>query len=225
MQPSKLLVLTITTLTIFTITACAGPKDAPKMPAEPKVTTAVPAADSISKKQLDLYQAMRKLWTDHVVWTRSYIVAAVAGTEDAGAAAARLLQNQVDIGKAVAGYYGMAAGDQLVGLLKEHIMIAVDLIAAAKVDDKTKFADANTRWTKNGEEIADFLAGANPNWPKEALRDMMEKHLATTTDEVVARLGNKYEDDVKAYDTVYDHILMMSDALTEGIIKQFPEKF
>jgi hypothetical protein len=30
---------------------------------------------------------------------------------------------------------------------------------------------------------------------------------------------------VRAYDAVYDHILHMSDALSDGIVKQFPEKF
>jgi hypothetical protein len=30
---------------------------------------------------------------------------------------------------------------------------------------------------------------------------------------------------VRAFDAVYDHILHMSDALSEGIVKQFPEKF
>jgi hypothetical protein len=30
---------------------------------------------------------------------------------------------------------------------------------------------------------------------------------------------------VRAYDKVYDHILMMADALSDGIVKQFPEKF
>ena len=35
--------------------------------------------------------ALRKLWSDHVIWTREYIVAAVAGTPDADAAAGQLL--------------------------------------------------------------------------------------------------------------------------------------
>ena len=38
--------------------------------------------------------ALRKLWSDHVIWTREYIVAAVAGTPDASAAATRLLSNR-----------------------------------------------------------------------------------------------------------------------------------
>src|SRR6187455_2224729 len=73
--------------------------------------------------------ALRKLWSDHVIWTRQYIVAAVAGTPDADAAAGRLLKNQEEIGAAIAGYYGDAAGEALTGLLKEHIMIAVDLVS------------------------------------------------------------------------------------------------
>ena len=80
--------------------------------------------------------ALRKLWSDHVIWTRQYIVAAVAGTPDADTAAGRLLKNQEDIGAAIAGFYGDAAGQQLTKLLKEHIMIAVDLVAAAKSGDK-----------------------------------------------------------------------------------------
>ena len=71
----------------------------------------------------------------------------------------------------------------------------------------------------------DVLSRANPNWPKDALTSMMNTHLSTTTDEVVARLNHDYEADVRAYDAVYDHILMMADALSDGILKQFPDRF
>jgi hypothetical protein len=53
----------------------------------------------------------------------------------------------------------------------------------------------------------------------------MTSHLDTTTAEVVARLHGKWDDDVAAFDAVYAHILKMADALSDGIIKQFPEKF
>ena len=89
---------------------------------------------------------MRKLWTDHVVWTRDYIVAAVGDQPDAQAAAARLLKNQEDIGAAIAGFYGKPAGDKLTALLKEHITIAVDLIKAAKAGDKAAQQQADAKW-------------------------------------------------------------------------------
>jgi hypothetical protein len=173
----------------------------------------------------DLKMTMRKLWTDHTVWTRDYIIAAVDDRPDAMAAANRLMKNQEDIGNAIAGYYGAPAGQQLTSLLKQHISIAVDLIKAAKAGDKGAQKQADDKWQANAVDISTFLAKANPNWPKATLVDMMKKHLSTTTAEVVARLTHDYDADVRAYDAVYDHILMMSDALSDGIVKQFPDTF
>ena len=172
-----------------------------------------------------LREGMRKLWSDHVIWTREYIVSALDGSPDTSAAATRLLKNQEDIGGAVAAFYGKAAGDTLTALLKQHILIAVDLVAAAKAGDQSKLAAADEAWKKNAGDISAFLSSANPNWPKATLADMMAMHLATTTKEVLARLNKKWDEDVKAFDEVYTHILHMSDALSAGIIAQFPQKF
>ena len=178
-----------------------------------------------SSQAATLKQDMRKLWTDHVTWTRDYIVAALADHPGAQASANRLLKNQEDIGNAVGKIYGDAAGKQLTTLLKEHITIAVDVVKAAKAGDKAGLQQADGRWQKNGDQIADFLSKANPHLPRATLAGMMKMHLSTTTNEVVARLNNNWEEDVRAYDAVYAHILTMSDALSDGIIKQFPEKF
>ncbi len=172
-----------------------------------------------------LRETMRKLWTDHVVWTREYVVAAVAGTPDADAAARRLMKNQEDLGAAIVPFYGKEAGDRLTALLKEHISIAVDLVKAAKTNEQSAFADANRKWKQNATDIAAFLAKANPNWPQAAMVDAMNMHLETTTREVVARLQHKYDEDVAAFDAVYEHILRMADVLSDGIIKQFPGRF
>ena len=172
-----------------------------------------------------LKQDMRKLWTDHVVWTRAYIIAAVADQPDDQAAANRLMKNQEDIGNAIGSIYGAPAGQQLTTLLKEHISIAVDLIKAAKAGDTAGQQAADAKWQQNGVAIADFLSKANPNWPRATLVDLMKGHLTSTTNEVVARLTKNWDADVRAYDEVYRHILMMSDALSDGIVKQFPNKF
>lgn len=172
-----------------------------------------------------LRQDMRKLWTDHVVWTRDYIVAAVGDHPSAQVAANRLLKNQEDIGNAVAMYYGKDAGVKLTTLLKEHITIAVDFIKAAKAGDKAAQGQADKKWQQNATDIADFLSKANPNWPRATLVDSTKMHLSTTTNEVVARLNKNWDADVRAFDKVHSHILKMSDALAEGIVKQFPDKF
>ena len=190
---------------------------------DPSRTTASSSAKASSA--VALKQDMRKLWTDHVVWTRDYIIAAIGDQPDAQAAAKRLMKNQEDIGNAVATFYGAGAGQQLTTLLKEHITIAVDLIKAAKAGDKAGQQQADSRWQQNAVQIAEFLSKANPHWPKDVVTDLMKKHLSTTTNEVVARLNKDWDADVRAFDEVYGHILHMADALSEGIVKQFPNKF
>lgn len=172
-----------------------------------------------------LRENMRTLWTDHVVWTRGYIVAAVADDPSAPAMAARLLRNQDDIGNAVAPYYGSAAGAKLTDLLKQHIGIAVDLVAAAKANDNARLSDADTRWKRNAAEIAAFLSQANPHWPRETLNTMPNEHLRLTTEEAKARLERRWDDDARAFDRILAQALHMADALSDGIVRQFPGRF
>jgi hypothetical protein len=169
-----------------------------------------------------LRQSMRKLWADHVVWTRGYIIAAVAGAPDAPIALDRLMKNQEDIGNAIVPYYGAAAGTKLTQLLKEHISIAGEVLAAAKANDNAKLTDADRRWHDNAGEIATFLSGANPNWTRDALLSMPNQHLALTTEEATARLQQRWADDAATFDEVFKQAMMMADALSEGILKQHP---
>lgn len=179
----------------------------------------------MDQETYSLRSGLRRLWTDHVVWTRAYVVAAVADAPDAATAAQRLLKNQEDIGAAVVPFYGQGAGDALTNLLKQHIMIAVELIVAAKAGDTTRFEEQDRLWARNAGEIADLLSGANPNWVKEDVVDILGIHLKLTKDEAVARMEGKWEADVEAFDQILTEILTLSDVLADGIVKQFPDRF
>ncbi len=168
---------------------------------------------------------MRRLWSDHVVYTRTYVISAIAALQDAQATATRLLRNQTDIGNAIVPFYGQAAGNKLAELLQEHIKIAVELVDAAKTGDQNRFAEADKRWTENANQIGAFLAGANPYWPKKDVTDLLSLHLKLTKEEAVARLTSKWEEDISRFDEIYTEIMVLADALTDGIVKQFPDKF
>ena len=169
---------------------------------------------------------MRKLWEDHITWTRLAIVSFVDDLSDLDATVARLLQNQTDIGDAIKPFYGDEAGEQLTELLEGHINGAVELLTAAKAGDQKQLKKKSAAWYRNGNQIADFLSGANPeNWPREEMRSMMSTHLDQTLDEAVQRLEGDHEAEVRTYDEIHVHILDMADALTDGILAQFPEKF
>lgn len=183
-------------------------------------------ATAVTQKEFALHNGMRVLWEDHVTWTRLAVISLVAGTPDTEATVARLLQNQTDIGNAIKPFYGKAAGNALTGELRKHILIAADLIAAAKAGDQAKVAAEQARWRANADDIASLLSKANPqHWKRGELRAMLNEHLRLTTQEVVARLQGKWAADVAAYDRIHHHALGMADALSDGIVDQFPKRF
>jgi hypothetical protein len=171
------------------------------------------------------HQDMRKLWEDHVTWTRLYIVSAIADLPDKAATANRLLQNQDDIGLAVAAFYGDDAGNALARLLRDHILIAADLVDAAKNGDSALVSTKLAAWHANADDIASFLAAANPAWSVDDLKAMMRTHLDQTLAEATARLTGDWTADVAKYDEIHLHILDMADTLADGIVEQFPLRF
>jgi len=179
----------------------------------------------LTKSAVDLRMDMRKLWEDHITWTRNYIISALAGLDDTSKVAERLLKNQDDIGDAIKPIYGDEAGKKLAALLRDHILVAAEVVTAAKMGNNEELSKANKKWYANADDIAAFLSSANPNWPKNVLQDMLYKHLEYTTQEVVSRLKKDWASDIEAYDKGHLHMLMFADALTDGIVKQFPNKF
>jgi len=159
--------------------------------------TAAPAAKT---DPVAFGQDMRKLWEEHVTWTRLYIVSATSGLPDA--------QPTLD------------------RLLRTHISQAGDLVKAAKANDQAAVAKAKDAWYANADDIATFLSQANPsNWPVDEVKAMMHTHLDQTIGEATDRLKGNHTQEIADYDAIEDHILKLADTLSAGIIKQYPDKF
>jgi hypothetical protein len=179
---------------------------------------------ALSNSIVNLKMNERKLWIDHVTWTRSFIVSDVLSLADKEAVTQRLLKNQDDIGNSIKPYYGEDAGNKLSKLLREHIIIASQVVDAAKSNKKAELDKYNKLWYKNADEIAEFLSSANSNWSNSELKDMLHEHLKLVADQAIARLNKNWIEDIRVYDKNEDHMIKFADIISEGIIKQFPEK-
>ncbi|MGP8215521.1 MAG: glycosyltransferase [Bacteroidia bacterium] len=168
---------------------------------------------------------MRKLWEDHVIWTRNVILCLTDGLPGTDQAVKRLLQNQVDIGNAFKPYYGEEYGNELTKLLYIHINTSAEVVKAAKAGDKVSFEKANKIWYANADDLSEFLCKVNPNLSLEDMKMMMKDHLKITTDEAEQRINMNYDADVLAFHKIQTEILIMADVFSAGITKQFPEKF
>ena len=197
--------------------------------------TVTPAADAHSGRGPDaakaaaLHDEMRRLWEDHIVWTRQFIVSAATTSDnlaDIGPTTDRLLANQADIGDALKPFYGDVAGDQVTALLRDHILTAAALVAAAKAGDKASVEATSGAWYRNADDIATALNSLNPrHWPVDEMKAHMKDHLDLTLEEAVARLQGRYADDIAAYDAIHVQILGMADMLSDGIVAQFNGTF
>jgi hypothetical protein len=220
-RPTLTLAGLLAVTSMVAVLAISGVQEGHATAGRAHATAAAPTAE-----QVRFHDAMRKLWEDHITWTRLAIVSFAAGLPDFDPTAARLLRNQEDIGNAIKPYYGRRAGNRLTALLKEHIAGAVELLQAAKTGDDARFATAKQAWYRNGRQIARFLSNANPRFlPLSRISHLMRGHLDQTLDEAAHRLGGDFPADIRDYDRIHRHILMMADAISTGIIKQFPRRF
>jgi hypothetical protein len=99
------------------------------------------------------------------------------------------------------------------------------MTAAAKSDNQAELNKFNKQWYKNADDMAEFIAKANPNYNKKELKEALHMHLKMVTDTVVARLKKDWEADIQAFDKNEDHLIKLADTLADGIIKQFPNNF
>lgn len=83
----------------------------------------------------------------------------------------------------------------------------------------------NKEWVRNADDIAAFLSGANPNLKNEDLKKMLYMHLELVANDLSASLAKDWEARIVAIDEGLTHIILMADAISAGVVKQFPDKF
>lgn len=175
----------------------------------------------VCRNKCDLINTFRKLWTQHVMWTRSFIISTASDLGDLQYVTKRLLHNPSDFANVLKKYYGEEKADSFASLLTEHLTIAAKLVNSAKSGDTNAVNEERIKWYANADQISDFMASINPYWLQHKWQLMLYDHLKITEDEAVYRLTKQYAKDVAIYDTIEDQALMMADDMVNGIYKQF----
>lgn len=169
---------------------------------------------------LMLNNTFRKLWEQHVMWTRSFIISTVDNLGDIDVVTKRLLRNPSDFAEVLKLYYGRGKANRFRELLEEHLLIAADLVNQAKAGSSAGTDLARKKWYANAAEIAMFLAAINPCWSRQEWNKMLDEHLQMTEQEAVTRLQRQYQRNVDIYDDIENQALAMADYMTNGILKQ-----
>ena len=180
-----------------------------------------PKCCCVSCEHLKISNTNRRLWTEHVLWTRFFIISTAFCLPDLPFVTQRLLQNPKDFEEELCHFYGKEKAECFEKLLTEHLLIAAKLVNAIKDCKLYEVEKLKKKWYENAAEIAKFLACINPCWEECVWKELLFEHLRMTEDEAVQILTGKYEKSIEEYDDIQAEALKMADVMTCGIVKQF----
>ena len=179
----------------------------------------------ISRKELELNKEVRMLWMQHSEWTRMAFVSIIFKNPDEEQVIFRLLRNPADFAYFLRIFYGDTIGFRFSDLLTEHLSLAADLVRATMVGDTIKAEIINKKLYENADEISLFLSSINPYWYYESWRIMLYMHLDMAKQMAGEMINGDYKESINTYDRFEREVMVMAEAMYDGILKQFPYMF
>jgi hypothetical protein len=188
------------------------------LPAKTASKTSIQAKSASKPTALSYHDEWRKLWEDHITWTRVVIMAVANALPGTTAYTGRLLQNVPDMEAAFAPYFPAADVSELGDLITDHLVIAKQILDAVKAGSDPTALIAT--WRENGTDIAEKMAEMNPTyWPLAMGDQMWQDHLTATLDEANAHFAGNFAAEIAAYDRVHTLALEMADFFSSGVIR------
>lgn len=173
--------------------------------------------EKFTRRQICLFGRIRRLWSQHVYWTRFFIISTVSELGDLQAATKHLLQISKDFAQLLCPFFGGKAAGRFDKLFTEHLMIGGDLVNAAKNGQTDQANTLRAKWYENADEIAEFLSSLNRCWNEKMWKEMLYSHLKMTEKEAALRLEKNYTADINNFDAIENEAMKMADHMFCGI--------
>ena len=174
------------------------------------------------QNEVRLLSTLHRLWNEHVLWTRAFILSTALDLGDQHVVTERLLRNAADLANVFRPMYGDEAAKTFESLMAEHLLTVAQLVSANKADDQKAIEEQREKWYANANAIAGFLSEINPYWDKAAWKQLLYIHLNRTEYEIMQLLTGQYTSSIVQYDGIQNQALDMAEYLAYGIMKQFP---
>jgi hypothetical protein len=181
-------------------------------------------------KVAELKMNLRALYADHVFWVRDLVIATRLGVKGAASEADEYgLANAKAIGQSIAPVYGQAAAAKFTSLFVGHYQAVKGYMRAAFANgfrgNPAMKKAATDELQRNGKAIALFVSSANPNLPDGAVYGLLVSHVQHHIMEIDAVAKEDWSAEADDWGPMIKQVYSLSDALADGIAKQFPDKF
>lgn len=180
----------------------------------------VATAPNLNTPAAELRVALGRLLAEHAFLTMEEMRATAIDAPELQAVAAAVEENTSSLQAAIASVYGEEAGSRFGELWRGHIAYIVDYARASSEDDEAGKQRALEQLADFRTDLADFLAGANPEFTAAAEAEALQLHL----DQLTAIFADDHERVYETQREAYAHMFSMADHLALGIAQQFSEK-
>lgn len=170
----------------------------------------------------DLRVTLDNLLGEHAVLAMNATDAGFSGSKSFPAVAAQLDKNSVALSKAIASFYGKAAGNTFLNgkfMWRDHIRFFVAYTVALAKHDKAGQTAAVNDLKKYVAKFGAFLAGATA-LPKLEVQNDLLAHVLQLKQQLDLYASGKYAAANKTFDGAYQHMFMTGDLLAGAIAKQ-----
>jgi hypothetical protein len=176
--------------------------------------------------EVELRLTMQHMWETHVRDLNDLIYA-VANDQPAQVQAIlnKSLEHADMTAAALEPFYGQQTAAAVDQLLRAHEMGLYDYIVAAKSGDQAAIQAAMDNNTQMVTQIAQSLSSLNPNWPCETVRTLFQEHVADAVNLTQLVMAGDYVAALNALDVAVEHAQVIADAMTNGLVAQFPQQF
>jgi hypothetical protein len=192
---------------------------------------AAPARDAtqrggaLSVQPDDLRATLDMQLGEQAALTTLVLAKAVTGAPDGKAFGAQLAKSTQALTQTVASIYGRPAGAKFKALWNRQLAALLNYTAGKATHDATKMKRARAELATFSDELAAFLAGANPNLSRSQLSGLLQaqrNRVLAAVDATYARNAVTATSDLVV---AYEQAFALGDTLAAAIAKQFPDRF
>jgi hypothetical protein len=171
--------------------------------------------------QMNLIKGLRKFWEQQVLWMRSFIISNIEELDDLPYVTQRLFRNSEDFIYLLEVFFGREQAERFASFITVHMSRIMYLIDALKNNDQASVDRLTQELNRNADEMAGFFALMNPFWMEEQWRMYLYNLVSLTVNQIVARLADNYQEDIRIFDQIEENVYAMSDYMAQGIMYSF----
>lgn len=172
----------------------------------------------ITYDQLNVINAIQKMWLKLNAWMKIYINASAFDNPILNTANNTLVNFSIDPYSKFSIFYGTENGQKIKKLAFDFVMAEMKVVEAVKNGDKILTDSRIINWYQLADEISSFLASINMYWDEDLWKHFLYNYIKVEVAEIYATFKGNYNEIPQLYDEMQDIIFIISNYMAKGII-------